>query len=105
MEYREMVRQIAKADVTEIERGEMLIRRMANMIDVILNYKYVVEHYNGSETSTKLADEVNCIKNELAILVSELDIYMETLYITDKVKEKAENRVARILRKINQRND
>lgn len=105
MEYREMVRQIAKADVTEIERGEMLIRRMANMIDVILNYKYVVEHYNGGETSTTLTDEVNRIKNELALLVSEFDIYMETLCITDKVKEKAENRASRILRKINQRND
>lgn len=105
MKYKDMVEKIAKTGVSEIERGEMVIRRMANMIDIILDYKYVVEHYNGGETSTKLADEVNCIKNELAILVSELDIYMETLCITDKVKEKAENRAARILRKINQRND
>lgn len=100
MKYNDMVAKIAKTDVSEIERAENLIRSMTKVINAMFDYKYVADHYVGGPNSTMLQDKVNIVAKELAIMISDADIYMETLGVTDKVHGNAEYRVKKILAKI-----
>jgi len=99
MTYEEMVKKLAETDMTEIERGENLIRSMCGVIDAILNYKYVLDHYKGDSDGV-IQDQINSIKNAMAIMVGDADVYMMLLGITDKVRTKADSRIGKILRKM-----
>lgn len=99
MKYKTMIQIIVQNnDKTEFERGDNLIKDMNRLSTDILNYRYTVEHYKGN-SGTVLKDEVNKIKNSMAILWSDFMIYAEILDITDKIEEKAHNRIDKIARR------
>ena len=102
MQYNEMVRTIAKdGDVSVNDRGHLLIREMSKLIDAIMDDEYVDEHYHSNVESV-LYDKTMAIKNSMAILEGDLDLYKEVLGITDKVENKKENRIHKIYGRMTQ---
>lgn len=79
--------------VSEIERGDSIIKDMCRLTTDLLNYKYTVDHYTGNNTSTIISDSVCQIKNSMALLVSDMEIYMDQMDIADKVRDKANKRL------------
>lgn len=100
MDYGEMVGKMAKSGKTEFERGEALIRQFCKLTDEMLNYKYMVEHYNGGERSSVIEDEKNILANKLAAVKSDLDIYVMQLGITSEVIDKETKRLERMVKRI-----
>lgn len=100
MTYGEMVGKIAQSDKTEFERGEALIRQFCKLTDEMLDYKYMIEHYNGGERSSVIEDEKNILANKLAAVKSDLDIYIMKLGITSEVVNKATKRLERMIKRI-----
>ena len=99
MTYKEMITKLAASDVSEIERGENLIRSMIKTIDAIMNYKYVSDHYKG-DTPGVMVDQTNIVRNALCVMIGDMDIYMEVLDITESVRPKVEGRIVKIVKKI-----
>jgi hypothetical protein len=99
MKYEEMVKKVANSDRTTMERGDMVIRDTTKVIDAIMDYRYAVERYKG-DTETVIYDKVMSIKNAVAILESDLDIYKDVLGITGKVADKKKGRITKIINKI-----
>lgn len=97
--YEDMVRVIAKSDRTITERGEQIIKDVGKVIETIMNYNYTVAHYEGNAEGV-VQDKVGSIKNSLAILESDVDVYKESLGITRKVWEKKQKRVNKIMDRI-----
>lgn len=86
--------------ISEIERGDILIKNMCRVTTDLLNYRYTVNHYVGDNTSTVVTDIVCRIKNSLALLLSDMEIYMDQLDITDKVRQKKVERINKLAEKI-----
>lgn len=86
--------------ISEIERGDILIKNMCRVTTDLLNYRYTVNHYVGDDTSTVVTDIVCRIKNSLALLLSDMEIYMDQLDITDKVRQKKVERINKLAEKI-----
>lgn len=86
--------------ISEIERGDVLIKNMCRVTTDLLNYRYTVNHYVGDDTSTVVTDIVCRIKNSLALLLSDMEIYMDQLDITDKVRQKKVERINKLAEKI-----
>lgn len=98
MEYREMVEKIANGHKTTVERGEMIIKESSRLITDIVNYRYMLEHYNGGGTTVE--DTRNLLKKSLAQVKTDLDIYIEQLGATEEVERKANKRLEKIMRKL-----
>ena len=96
MTYKEKIQLIANSGVSEIERGENLIRSMSKVIEEIMNYKYTYDHYGG-DSEEVLKDKANAIKNATAVMVTDADILMTALGLSDAVIIKAKNRVDKIV--------
>ena len=99
MTYEEMITKLAATEITDIERGENLIRSMIKTMDAIMNYKYVSEHYKGDAPGVMI-DQTNIIKNALVVMIGDMDIFMEVLHITNAVQYKAERRITKIINKV-----
>lgn len=100
MNYENMLRTISTSGRTEIERADNLIKEMCRLTSDLLDYRYVVENCKTDGNSTAIADSVMKIKNSMALVVSDMDILMDQFGITDKVRQKAVDRVNRIADKI-----
>ena len=98
MNYEEMIKVIANKKST-VDEGDVLIRDMSRVIDDIMSYRYVADHHEG-KTDKVLADKASVIRNSVAVLVSDLDIYQEMLGITDSVSKKKAARVERLVDKM-----
>lgn len=100
MTYGDMVGKIAQSDKTEFERGEALIRQFCKLTDEMLDYKYMLEHYNGGERSSVIEDEKNILINKLATVKSDFDIYIQKIDVTSDVIDKATKRIERMSKRI-----
>ena len=96
--YDELVKVVANSNRTERERGEILVREVAQLIDKILNYNYTVEHYDGK--GTVIDDRRNEVKNAIVLVKSDLDVYIEQLGLTEVVNERTEDRLTAISKRI-----
>ena len=96
--YEEALEVCANSNKTVEERGELVIRDACRMINDILDYKYALENYHG--TGTVIDDKRNVVKNSMALLESEIDIYKTMLDITDDVFTTKVKRTVRIAEKI-----
>lgn len=85
------------------ERGQLLIRSLCRAVDSIVNYNYAETHYNGDDTSTVMKDKVSSIKNALAVVISDMELYMTALDIADITRVKAHNRICKMADRIMER--
>lgn len=79
--------------ISEVERGDILIKDMCRVTIDLLDYRYTINHYIGDDTSTVVIDIVCQIKDSLALLLSDMEIYMDQMDITNKVRDKADKRL------------
>lgn len=100
MKYEDALRTISTSGKTETERADILIKEMCRLTSDLLDYRYVVENCKTDGNSTAIADYVGKIKNSMALVVSDMDILMDQFDITDKVRQKAVDRVNRIADRI-----
>lgn len=98
MGYKENVVKIANSKKTSFERGDTIIKEMSRLTSDILDFRYAAEHYDGN--GTVLSDKKNSIKNSLIILMSDLDVYIEQLGLTEEIKKQENKRLDRIADKI-----
>lgn len=96
--YKDMVRVIADSDRTQFERADILIREMCKLTSDLLDYRYASEHYKGD--GNVIDDRINAIKNSLALIVADVDIYMEQMNITKEVRDKAAKRMDKLVNKL-----
>lgn len=101
MNYKEMVKIIAK-DGNEVAKGNIIAREMCHLIDSILDYNYAVDNYIGD--GTVIEDKRNQIKNKIALVVTDLDIYMEQLGLTEGVEKKTIKRLEKLTKRVTERN-
>ena len=94
MDYKEMIKVIAEDGRSIEDRSNIVIREMCRLIGDICDYDYTVNHYKGDGTAVE--DKRNQIKNSLALVMSDLDIYAEQLGITTGVKDKAYKRLKKL---------
>lgn len=99
MRYDEELKVIAKSDKTILDRGDMVIKDMCKLTEDILNYRYACERYQGDDNSV-LIDKMNTIKNSMAVLTSELEIYMQSANIKYDVNKKSAKRIHKIAGKL-----
>ena len=97
--YREMIKELAESEISDIERGDLLIRDMCKTIDAILVYKYTKDYYSGNSDSV-IQDRINAIDQAMAVMVGNMDIYMEILQITYSVQQHNNKRIQKILKRI-----
>ena len=97
---RDTIKIIANTDMSIHDRGNNLIKDMSKLTENILDYRFACENYKGGTNSTVTDDMVNKIKNSLALLISDINIYTEQLHITNKVRDKADKRLNRIANRI-----
>lgn len=100
MKYEDALRTISTSAKTETERADILIKEMCRLTNDLLDYRYAVENCKAVGKSTMVADYVGKIKNSMALVVSDMDILMDQFDITDKVRQKAVDRVNRIADRI-----
>lgn len=96
MKYEDGIKTIAGGDITIAERSSRVVKMMAEFTAEIVDYNYAAEHYKGS--GSVMEDCLNKLKNKMALVMSEMDIYAEQLGVTDKVVEKKKARINRILK-------
>ena len=95
--YDELIKKVADGR-TERERGELLIKEMAQLIEGILNYNYAIEHYDG--TGTVIDDRRNQVKKAIVLVKSDLDVYTKQLGLTETETKKVTDRLETISRKL-----
>ena len=98
MKYENMIKVMADGDKSQFERGDILIKEMNRLSSDILDYRYAAEHYKGN--GTVLEDKKNHIKNSLVLVITDLDVYMEQMEITETVHDKANKRLNKLVEKI-----
>ena len=98
MKYRDAVRTMTDTKRDELDRGDILIREMCRLTNDLLDYRYTISHYEGTQEGV-YSDKVGTIKNSLAILLGDIDMYTEYMGITDKVNKKKEERVIKLAQK------
>ena len=97
--YDDAVKVVANSDKTVYDRGDLIIKEVSRLTNDILDYRYAAEHYKGDGFNV-MGDKVRSIKNSIALLESDLDVYKEMLGITDLVKDKKEQRIGRVAEKV-----
>lgn len=100
-DYSEMIQVIANSDRTVEERGELVVRDMCRTINAILDYKYTLQHF--ADRGTALEDKRNVVKNNLALLENDLDIYKQMLGIGKEVFTAKVKRAEKVAGKIEDR--
>lgn len=98
MKYKNMIKAVANSNRTQFERADILIREMCKLISDLLDYRYTSEHYKGD--GNVVDDRINAIKNSLALIVTDIDIYMEQMNITKEVRDKAAKRMDKLVNKL-----
>lgn len=98
MKYENMVKIMAKSNRTQFERADILIKEMSKLTIDLLDYRYAAEHYKGEGTA--INDRKNQIKNSLVLVMTDIDIYMEQMGMTEEVKDKANKRLGKLVNKI-----
>ena len=81
MDYWDMIRQIAESGISVEDRGDMLIKDMAKVMDAVKQYKYTIEHYKGN--GTVVQDMANKVKKTMVIMIVSGSVYAEILDIVD----------------------
>lgn len=96
MEYDNNVNKLAETGDQE-ERSQVLIKGMCRVIEDIINYNRTKKHYQSDNlNNTVVTDNKNKIKNSLAILQGDLDVYAEMLSIRKDVISKTHKRIKKI---------
>ena len=95
MKYRDAIKKVADGKDDQ-ETCDILIKDMNRFINDMLDYRYMVNHYDGKD---KLAEAVGTIKNSMATLMGDLEVYAELMDITDQLQSKKENRIIRFAEK------
>lgn len=98
MEYKNMVNVVANSNRTQFERADVLIKEMSKLTMDLLDYRYTAEHYKGE--GTVVDDRKNQIKNSLVLVMTDIDIYMEQMGMTEEVKGKAAKRLDKLVKKL-----
>lgn len=98
MKYKNMIKAVANSNRTQFERADILIREMCKLISDLLDYRYTSEHYKGD--GNVVDDRINTIKNSLSLVVTDIDIYMEQMNMTEEVKGKAAKRLDKLVKKL-----
>ena len=99
MKYKTIIQIIVQNnDKTELERGDILIKDMSLVIVDLVNYRYAAENYKGDQERV-LQDNLSKVKNSVALLMGDLDIYNEQVGITAKVEDKKTDRMNRIVKR------
>ncbi len=99
IEYIKAIEICANSDKTIEDRGELIIRNISRTTIDILDYKYALNNYKGD--GTVLADKRNVVKNSIALLESEIEIYKKMLGITDDVYIAKCKRTIKVAERIN----
>lgn len=73
-----------------------LIRSMCRTANEVLDYDYTRRFYSGKDKSTVLQDHRNKVANSLGVLLSDMEIYMQRLDITETVRERADKRTKKL---------
>lgn len=92
------IEKVANAGRTEFEYGEILVKDMSRLIIDILDYNYACKNYEGNMKAIK-QDKIGTISKSLVLLMSDLDVYMYMLGITESVKEKEAARLEKIAKR------
>lgn len=98
MKYENMVKIMANSNRTQFERADVLIKEMSKLTMDLLDYRYTAEHYKGE--GTVVDDRKNQIKNSLVLVMTDIDIYIEQMGMTEEVKDKANKRLGKLVNKI-----
>lgn len=98
MKYKEAVSKMANGNRDELDRGDIIIREMCRLTNDLLDYRYTISHYEGTQEGV-YSDKVGTIKNSLAVLLGDIDMYTEYMGITEKVQQKKEERVIKLANK------
>lgn len=99
IEYIKAIEICANSDKTIEDRGELIIRNICRTTIDILDYKYALNNYKGG--GTVLDDKRNVVKNSIALLESEIEIYKKMLGITDDVYAAKCKRTIKVAERIN----
>ena len=95
------IKTIAINGKNEVEMGDAMIKDMCRLTNDLLDYRYVVEHYEAnSESSTMLRDRVNVVKKSMVVLMSDMEIYAEQMDITDEVEKLINKRINKIVKRL-----
>ena len=92
---KENIELVAKSGKTEFERADMLMRSMSKLSIAMLDYKYAYDNYEGNREEI-LKDRTMAIKNAMAVVLSDAEIYMYLLGITELTKQKASGRIDKV---------
>lgn len=98
MKYKEAVSKMVNGNRDELDRGDIIIREMCRLTNDLLDYRYTISHYEGTQEGV-YSDKVGTIKNSLAVLLGDIDMYTEYMGITEKVQQKKEERVIKLANK------
>lgn len=89
------IKAIAQSGKTEFERAEMLMKSMAKVNLALLDYKYAYENYDGNK-EVLMKDKLSTVKNTMANMLFDAEVYMETVGITELTRQKERSKVEKI---------
>lgn len=84
---------------TIVDQCDVLTKEMCQMIMAMTNYKYALQHCD-LDRGTVREDEINKLKNNISIVGSDMDIFMDMLNVTSDVIYKKKKRIEKMARKI-----
>ena len=90
--------EILISDKDEDERIDLIIKAMSKLTNDLLDYRYMVNNYKG-DSQELFANKMDTIKNAIAVLEGELDIYKTMNGITEKTRKRKEQRVSKLAMK------
>lgn len=79
----------------EDERIDLIIKAMAKLTNDLLDYRYMVNNYKG-DSQELFSNKMDTIKNAIAVLEGELDIYKAMNDITEKTRKRKEQRIIKL---------
>lgn len=94
-----MIDVIIENDGDPIRKGDVIIKQMGQLTSDIMNYKFAYDNYEGNRDII-LEEKTNIIRNTLAVLLSDIDIYTKMLGITESLERKKRKRLSKIVKKI-----
>lgn len=94
-----------KGAFTINDRDQLVVRSMCKTIDAIMNYNYADIHYAGDDTSSVMKDKLASVKSNLAVLLSDVELYMQALDIADDTRTKAYKRIVKMAERVKEREE